>query len=112
MTATTGSSRRLRRLEVLDARPVALDGFNVPDPTRGLVALSSPADPAPSLVVVDGRIVELDGKPAADFDVIDTYIATHGIDLDVAGEVMADEGGAAEAGSWPTKAPKPRRSTT
>jgi propanediol dehydratase large subunit len=58
-------------------------------PELGLVALRSTGDPEPSLVVDDGRVVELDGRPAADFDVIDRFIAEHGLDLEVASEAMA-----------------------
>ena len=34
-------------------------------------------------------MVELDGKPEAEFDLLDEFIARHGIDLDVAEEAMA-----------------------
>ncbi|BBZ63903.1 glycerol dehydratase large subunit [Mycolicibacterium monacense] len=77
------------RMRILDAKPVNLDGFSVTDPALGLVAMHSPHDPQPSLVVRDGRVVELDGRPAADFDVIDEFIARYGIDLTVAEEAMA-----------------------
>jgi propanediol dehydratase large subunit len=77
-------------LAVLDAQPINRDGFAVEDPQRGLVALASPADPAPSLVVdPTGNVVEMDGRKARDFDVIDRYIAAHGLDLHVAAEAMA-----------------------
>ena len=79
---------RLGRFRFMDAQPVNLDGFAVEDPALGLVAFSSPADPAPSLVVADGRVVELDGTAEADFDVVDEFVARHGLDLDVAAEVM------------------------
>ena len=77
------------RMRILDAKPVNLDGFSVPDPELGLVAMRSPHDPEPSLVIRDGVVVELDGKAAADFDVIDEFIARYGLDLDVAEEAMA-----------------------
>lgn len=77
------------RMRILDGKPVNLDGFSVPDAALGLVAMHSPHDPEPSLVVRDGRVVELDGKAAADFDVIDEFIARYGIDLAVAEEAMA-----------------------
>jgi len=72
----------------MDEQRVNLDGFAHEDPALGLVALHSPHDPAPSLTVVDGVVVEMDGKPAEDFDSLDTVIAAHGIDLDVADEAM------------------------
>jgi propanediol dehydratase large subunit len=37
----------------------------------------------------DGRVVELDSKGEAEFDIVDTFIALHGIDLNVATEAMA-----------------------
>ena len=59
------------------------------DPALGLVAFSSPFDPEPSIRLEDGRVVELDGKPEADFDLLDEFIARHGIDVSVAEEAMA-----------------------
>ncbi|WP_264002264.1 propanediol/glycerol family dehydratase large subunit [Mycolicibacterium sediminis] len=85
----TGEHERLGRMRVLDARPVNLDGFSVPDPELGLIAMSSPFDPEPSLVIESGRIVDLDGKARNDFDVIDEFIANRGIDLSVAEEAMS-----------------------
>lgn len=79
----------LGRMRILDAKPVNLDGFSVTNPELGLVAMRSPHDPEPSLVVRDGRVVEMDGKAAADFDVIDEFIAHYGLDLDAAAEAMA-----------------------
>ena len=55
----------------------------------GLVAADGPADPAPELVVENGRVVRLDGREAAEFDVIDRFLVAHGIDLEVAEEAMA-----------------------
>lgn len=77
------------RMRILDAKAVNLDGFSVTDPELGLVAMRSPHDPAPSLVLREGRVLELDGKAAADFDVIDEFIARYGLDLSVAEEAMA-----------------------
>jgi len=79
----------LGRFKVLDAKPVNLDGFSVANPELGLVAMHSPHDPSPSLIIRGGEVVELDGKSAADFDVIDEFIARYGLDLDVAQEAMA-----------------------
>ncbi len=79
----------LGRFRVLNAKPVNLDGFSVADPDLGLVAMHSPHDPAPSLVIRGGAVVELDGKQADEFDVIDEFIARYGIDLAVAEEAMA-----------------------
>jgi propanediol dehydratase large subunit len=37
------------------------------NPALGLVAMRSPFDPEPSPRIEDGRVVELDGKPEAEF---------------------------------------------
>ena len=79
------------RVRFMDAQRVNLDGFANEDVDLGLVALWSPFDPDPSLVVRDGRVVELDGTAEQDFDAIDEYVARHGLDLDVAPEAMATE---------------------
>lgn len=81
--------QELGRFRVLDEKPVNLDGFSVADADLGLVAMHSPHDPSPSLVVDGDVVTELDGKPADAFDVIDEFIARYGIDLTVADEAMA-----------------------
>ena len=43
----------------------------------------------PELVVENGVVVRMDGRHAADFDVIDRFVVAHGLDLDVAEEAMA-----------------------
>ena len=78
-----------RRAEARLARDVRRETLVGAEPELGLVAMASANDPEPSLVVEDGRVVEMDGRPAADFDVIDRFIAEHGLDLDVAAEAMA-----------------------
>ena len=77
------------RVRFMDAQRVNLDGFAVEDPALGLIALRSPADPEPSLVIRDGRVVELDGTAEEDFDAIDAFLAAHGLDLAVAEEAMS-----------------------
>jgi propanediol dehydratase large subunit len=77
------------RIRFMDAQRVNLDGFAVEDPGLGLVALRSPDDPEPSLVVAGGRVVELDGTAVGDFDSIDAFLAAHGLDLAVAEEAMS-----------------------
>ncbi len=81
--------QRSKRFEVRARRPVNLDTFVAEDAGLGLVAMDSPNDPAPSLTLVQGQIVEMDGREEADFDTIDRYIATHSIDRAVAEEAMA-----------------------
>src|SRR5215210_1449616 len=74
---------------MMDEQRVNLDGFAHEDIDLGLVALHSPHDPRPSLVVKDGAVVEMDSREAAAFDALDSFIAAHGIDLSVAEEAMA-----------------------
>ncbi len=83
------AARQLGRFRVLDARRVNLDGFVDGEAELGLIAMESPYDPAPSLIIRDGRVVGMDGKSEADFDVIDEFIARRGLDLSVAEEAMA-----------------------
>jgi propanediol dehydratase large subunit len=81
--------RPVGRVRFMDAQRVNLDGFAVEDPELGLIALRSPHDPEPGLVITDSRVTEMDGVPEAEFDAIDTYIARHGLDLAVAEEAMS-----------------------
>ncbi|MBA2770223.1 MAG: propanediol/glycerol family dehydratase large subunit [Sporichthyaceae bacterium] len=76
-------------MRFMDEQRVNLDGFAHEDVDLGLVALASPYDPVPSLVVADGAVVEMDGRAAAEFDSIDAMVARHGIDLTVAEKAMA-----------------------
>lgn len=71
-----------KRFEALDARPVNQDGFVTEWPEVGLIAMSSPNDPKPSIRIEGGKVVELDGKARADFDMIDTFVADYGIKLE------------------------------
>src|SRR5689334_23338188 len=77
------------RSAFLATRPISRDNLVPEDPALGLVAFSSPFDPEPSLRIEEGRVVELDGKAEADFDLIDEFVARRGIDLAVAEEAMA-----------------------
>jgi propanediol dehydratase large subunit len=91
-------------------RPISRDNLVPEDPELGLVAFASPNDPEPSLLVEDGRVVELDGKREAEFDLIDEFIARRGIDLSVAEEAMALD---IVALAWMIVDPKvPRRAVT
>ena len=74
--------KRSKRIEVLDKRPVNLDGFINEWPEMGFAAMSSPYDPKPSVKVVDGKIVELDGKKRDEFDFIDQFIADYAINIE------------------------------
>lgn len=76
-----------KRFEVLDARPVNQDGYVTEWPEVGLIAMDGPNDPKPSIRIEGGKVVELDGKTRAEFDMLDTFIADYGINLDRAAEV-------------------------
>jgi propanediol dehydratase large subunit len=52
----------------------------------GLVAMDGPTDPQPSLVVEDGRVLEIDGRREDEWDALDHFVVRYGLDLDVAGE--------------------------
>jgi len=82
-------TRRSARTEILENRPVQLDGFVEEWPEVGMIAMESPYDPDPSIRVEDGRIVEMDGRERADFDFIDQFIADYAIDVGSAEEAMA-----------------------
>jgi propanediol dehydratase large subunit len=89
MTAEANAAGRpVGRVRFMDAQRVNLDGFAVEDADLGLVAMRSPYDPEPGLVIRDGRVAEMDGVPEERFDSIDAYIARHGLDLAVAQETM------------------------
>jgi propanediol dehydratase large subunit len=83
------SDQPVGRIRFMDQQRVNLDGFAHEDVGLGLVAMASPHDPKPSLVLRDGRVAEMDGRSAEDFDALDALIAGHGIDLSVAEEAMA-----------------------
>ena len=80
---------RSKRFELLDQREINRETFVEPWPEAGLIVADSPFDPLPSLRVEHGVVVELDGKPRADFDALDSFIADHALDLDAAAEAMA-----------------------
>lgn len=78
-----------KRFEALSKRPVNQDGFVKEWPEVGMIAMNGPNDPKPSVKIVGGEIVELDGKQKADFDMIDTFVARYAINRDRAEEVCA-----------------------
>lgn len=82
-------TKRQKRFEVLEQRPIRKDGFIKEWVEVGLVAMDSPNDPKPGIRIENGKVVELDGKRRQDFDMIDTWIADHCIDAAVAEEAMA-----------------------
>jgi propanediol dehydratase large subunit len=83
------SANRWMRFADWDKRPLRLDKFAREDPANGFSAMKSPADPRAGVRVSGDRIVEMDGVAAADFDMIDRFIATYHLDPEVAPEAMA-----------------------
>lgn len=82
-------AKRHKRFEVLENREVQKDGFLKEWPEAGLIAMSGPEDPEPSIKIEDGEIVEMDGKSLDDFDPVDEFIARYAINSEVAEEMMA-----------------------
>ena len=78
-----------RRFASRATRDLHLEQLVSPYPELGLVAANGPNDPAPELVVEDGAVVRMDGRDAAEFDVIDRFVVAHGLDLETATEAMA-----------------------
>ncbi|HAA6697233.1 TPA_asm: propanediol dehydratase [Listeria monocytogenes] len=77
-----------KRFEELAKRSVNQDGFVKEWIEEGLIAMESPNDPKPSIKIENGKVVEMDSKKLADFDLIDHFIAKYGVDLSRAEEVM------------------------
>jgi len=84
---------RWRRFDEWDTRPLRHDRFAAEDPEAGFATFHSPWDPAPSARVESGRVIEIDGKPEAHFDILDSFIAAHHLDLEVIDEAMAMDSG-------------------
>ena len=61
---------RSKRFEYLDQRPVNQDGYAKEWPEVGFIAMNSPFDPTPSIKIVNGEVVEMDGKAKEDFDML------------------------------------------
>ena len=81
--------RRSKRTEILENRPVNLDGFVEEWPEVGMVAMDSPYDPQPSVRVEDGVVVEMDGRTRDEFDFLDQFIADHALDVGATVDAMA-----------------------
>ena len=80
---------RSKRFEALSKKPVNQDGFVKEWPEVGMMAMDGPYDPKPSIKILNGEVVELDGKKKADFDMLDIFISKYAIKLDRAEEVCA-----------------------
>jgi propanediol dehydratase large subunit len=83
------SPMRSERFVSRATRELNVEQLVSPHPELGLVAANGPNDPEPELVVDAGAVLRMDGRDAADFDVIDRFVVSHGLDLDVAAEAMA-----------------------
>jgi propanediol dehydratase large subunit len=81
--------RRSKRFVEREQRELRRELLISPYPELGLIAMDGPTDPDPQLVIEDGRVVVIDGRREAQFDVLDHFLARHGFDLDIASEAMA-----------------------
>lgn len=89
MGKTSSPSNRWRRFAEWEERPLNLDRFAVEDAENGFSVFSSPYDPKPAIEIVDGKLVSMDGRKVADFDIIDRFIAAHHLELALAETAMA-----------------------
>jgi len=83
------SERRSERFQSRELRGLRRELLISPYPELGLVAMDGPGDPEPSLVVENGRVVEIDGRREQDFDVLDHFLARYGFDVEAAAEAAA-----------------------
>lgn len=88
LAARQSGANRWRRFDDWDNRPLRLDRFAVEDPENGFSAFKGACDPKPGLTIENGRISSMDGKPLAEFDMIDQFIATHHLDVAIAATAM------------------------
>jgi len=80
---------RSERFVQREAHEVRRELLIEPLPELGLVAIAGPNDPTPSLVIDDGRVVELDGRSEDEWDALDHFVARYGIDPNSAQEATA-----------------------
>ncbi len=80
------TDHRSARFESRELRELRRELLIEPLPELGLVAMNGPNDPEPSLVVDNGRIVELDNRRVGEWDALDRFIVRYGIDVAVAAE--------------------------
>jgi propanediol dehydratase large subunit len=80
---------RSKRFQKLEERPINQETFIKPWPEVGLIPMDSPLDPAPSLRIEAGVVIEMDGKRREEFDIIDHFIVKHAINLEAAGRTMS-----------------------
>jgi propanediol dehydratase large subunit len=80
------SARRSERFVSREQRELRKELLISPYPKLGLIAIDGPSDPEPGLEIENGRVVAMDGRRAAEFDVIDRFVVLYGLDLEVAAE--------------------------
>ena len=78
---------RSARFVSRELRDLRRESLIEPLPEFGLVAADGPNDPEPSLVIENGRIIELDGRREQDWDALDAFVARYGVDIAIAAEV-------------------------
>jgi propanediol dehydratase large subunit len=88
MSSEGCSPVRSRRFASRAERDLHREVLVSPHPELGLVAADGPSDPEPELVLEHGTVVRMDGREAADFDVIDRFVVAHGLDLEMAETAM------------------------
>ncbi len=89
MSKHTPTANRWKRFADWDERPLRLDKFAAEDAGHGFSAFSSPSDAKPGVTIAAGRVASMDGVAAADFDMIDTFVARYHLDPAIAPEAMA-----------------------
>jgi glycerol dehydratase large subunit len=80
--------KRSKRFEILENKPINQDSFIDEWPEKGFTAMLSPFDPEPSIKILNGIVMEMDGKKRKDFDFIDTFIADYAINVKQVEESM------------------------
>ena len=78
------ADRRSERFVAREQRELRRELLIEPLAELGLVAMNGPNDPEPSLVIEDGRVVELDGRREHEWDALDHFVVANGLDLEVA----------------------------
>ncbi|NQV05867.1 propanediol dehydratase [bacterium] len=78
----------MTRRDARAQRDVRKEVFIEPIPELGLITMDGPTDPRPGITIDGGVISEIDGVSADDFDIIDRFLAGHGIDAGIAVEAM------------------------
>ena len=86
---TSNGQTGSRRFSILAERDINRETYVEEWAEAGLTVADSPYDPRPSLRIINGQVMEIDGKERAEFDALDLFIADHALDLAVADEAMA-----------------------